>query len=54
MTGCKGLFVNASFTIQINGVPKDEGDEILAFLYKHFTQPAFHVRFQWKPNSIAF
>ena len=54
VTGCKGLFVNAVFTTQINEVPKDEGDEILAFLYKHCTQPAFQVRFQWEPNSIAF
>lgn len=53
VTGCKGLFVNAVFTTQINEVPKDEGDEILAFLYKHCTQPAFQVRFQWEPNSIA-
>lgn len=54
VTGCKCLFVNAVFTTQINEVPKDEGDEILALLYKHCTQPASQVRFQWEPNSIAF
>jgi taurine dioxygenase len=54
MTGRKALFVNASYTTRIMEVPRSESDAILAFLYRHFTNPNFHVRFRWRPNSIAF
>jgi len=54
VTRRKGLFVNAVFTTQINELPKNESDDILAFLYKHCNQPSFQVRFRWEPNSIAF
>lgn len=54
VTGRKGIFVNAVFTTHINEVPRDEGDDILAFLYRHITKPAFQVRFRWEENSVAF
>ena len=53
VTGKKGLFVNAVFTTHINEIPRDESDDILAFLYKHCTKPLFQVRFQWEQNSVA-
>ena len=54
VTGRKGIFVNAVFTTHINEIPRDESDDILAFLYKHFTKSIFQVRFRWQPNSVAF
>ena len=54
ITGRKGIFVNAVFTTHINEVPRDESDDILAFLYKHFTKSIFQTRFRWQPNSVAF
>jgi taurine dioxygenase len=54
VTGRKLLFVNSSYTTRIVEVPKDESDAILAFLYDHLKNPNFHVRFRWRPNSIAF
>ena len=54
ITGRKGIFVNAVFTTHINEIPKDESDDILAFLYKHFTKSIFQIRFRWQPNSVAF
>ena len=54
VTGRKALFVNPSYVIRIVGVPKDEGDAVLGYLYRHCTNPNFQVRFRWKPNSVAF
>jgi len=54
VTRRKSLFVNASYTTRIIDVPKPESDAILAFLYQHVTNPNFHVRFRWRPGSIAF
>jgi taurine dioxygenase len=54
VTGRKSLFVNQSYVTEIVGVPKDESDAILGYLYKHVTNPNFHVRFRWRPHSVAF
>jgi taurine dioxygenase len=54
VTGRKGLFVNGSYTTRIVGMPKAESDAILGFLYQHVTNPNFHVRFRWRPHSVAF
>ena len=54
VTGKKGIFVNPSYTTQIVGVSKDESDAILGYLYQHCANPNFHVRFRWRPHSIAF
>jgi taurine dioxygenase len=52
-TGRKGLFVNRAFTTHIDGVPRDESDAILAYLYDHMEHPNFQVRFTWQANSVA-
>jgi len=54
VTGRKGIFVNSSYTTRIVEVAKDESDAILAYLYAHCANPNFHVRFRWRPNSVAF
>ena len=52
-TGRKGIFVNSVFTTELCGVPKEEGDAILAFLYAHVARPRFQCRFRWQENSVA-
>lgn len=52
-TGRKCLFVNRSFTTHIVGVPRDESDAILGYIYDHIEHPNFQVRFRWEPNSLA-
>ena len=52
-TGRKCLFVNRSFTTHIAGIPRDESDAMLAYLYGHMEHPNFQVRFQWESNSVA-
>lgn len=53
-TGRKCLFVNRAFTTHIQGVPRDESDAILRYLYEHIEHPNFQVRFAWQPRSVAF
>jgi taurine dioxygenase len=54
VTGRKALYVNAGFTSALAGVPRDEGDAILRYLYQHMENPLFQCRFRWRANSIAF
>lgn len=52
-SGRKCLFVNRSFTTHINGVPRDESDAILGYLFDHIEHPNFQVRFTWQEKSLA-
>ena len=54
VTGRKCLFVNQSYVTHIVGVPKDESNAILGYLYNHCTNPNFQVRFRWTPKTVAF
>ena len=54
VTGRKLIFVNSSYVTHIEGLPKEESQAILGFLYDHIKNPNFQVRFRWRPNSIAF
>jgi taurine dioxygenase len=54
VTGRKALFVNSSYTLRIEGLPEAESAAVLDFLYAHCTNPNFHVRFRWRPHSVAF
>ena len=54
VTGKKALFVNRGFTTRILGIPIDESDAILRYLYEHIENPLFQCRFRWQPSSIAF
>jgi taurine dioxygenase len=52
-SGKKVLFVNSLFTTRILGLPRQESEALLGFLFKHITTPEYSCRFQWEPNSIA-
>ena len=54
VTGRKSLYVNRGFTRHIEGVPLDESDGILTYLYRHLENPIFQCRFRWRENSMAF
>ena len=54
VTGKKALYVNRRFTTRINGLPKDESDALLAYLFQHLENPLFQCRFAWQEGSIAF
>lgn len=52
-TGKQALFVNEGFTTRLIGLPRDEGDALLQFLFRHITKPEFQVRWRWQANDIA-
>ena len=54
VTGKKALYVNRGFTRHIIGIPRDESDAILGYLYSHAENPLFQCRFRWTENAIAF
>ena len=54
VTGKKALYVNRGFTRRIVGIPIDESDGILRYLYELAENPLFQCRFRWRQNSVAF
>lgn len=54
VTGKKALYVNRGFTRRIIGIPRDESDAILAYLYQLAENPLFQCRFRWTENAVAF
>ncbi|KAL6719368.1 hypothetical protein ACLMJK_003607 [Lecanora helva] len=55
VTGWKSVYFNPGFVTEIVGVPKAEGNAIMAYLNELIatTQEA-HVRFQWQKDDVAF
>jgi taurine dioxygenase len=54
VTGRKALYVNRGFTRYIVGIPRDESEGVLRYLYEHMENPLYQCRFRWRENSIAF
>jgi taurine dioxygenase len=52
ITGEKVLYANPGYSIQINELPKEESDEILAFLFEHQLQPQFRYRHRWTEGDV--
>jgi taurine dioxygenase len=52
-TGRKALFVNRGFTIDIDGMSRDESRPLRHRLYAQAEIPEVQCRFRWRPNSIA-
>ena len=50
----KALYINKGFTSHLVGIPIDESDGILSYLFEHMENPLFQCRFKWQKNSIAF
>ena len=53
-SGRKALYVNAAFTVRIDGWTDEESQPFLRYLYQHAARPEFSYRFQWREGSIAF
>ena len=53
-TGKKALFVSEHFTTGIVGLPKEEGDALLAELFAHSVKPEFVYRHAWQPHDLVF
>lgn len=51
-TGAKSLFVNPTYTRWIVGLPPDESDMLLGFLYRHTVKEQFTYRHQWAVSDL--
>ena len=52
-TGRRALFVNESFTRNIEELDERESASLLGFLFEHVRTPEFQIRYRWKPNTLA-
>jgi taurine dioxygenase len=53
VTGKKILFVNPNFTDSIKGLPRQQSDALLTFLFSLFEKPELQARLRWELNTIA-
>ena len=53
VTGEKIIYVNPEFTTRIKGLPRQQSDALLNFLYHYFLQPEYQVRLKWAVNTLA-
>src|SRR5688572_6955383 len=54
VTKRKALYVNPGFTTGIVGMPREESQPILDFLFRHSTRAEFIYRHQWRVNDLIF
>lgn len=52
-TGRQALFVNAGYTIGIEGMAQDEAADVLRQLFKHQIEPRFVYRHHWQPGMLT-
>lgn len=53
LSGRRGIYVNPTFTVRIDGWSDAESKALLDFLYEHCAQPEFCCRVQWSPGDLT-
>lgn len=53
VTGERLLFVTPGFTSRIVGYSQRQSDALLDLLFDEVSNPAYTVRFRWRPGNIA-
>ena len=53
VTGEKGLYIDPSYGIGIEGMSAEESAPLLHYLTEHLTQPAFTCRLRWEANMLV-
>ncbi len=53
-SGRKALYVNEGFTLGVEGLPLDEGRDLLDALNAHATQPQFIYAHHWRAGDLVF
>jgi taurine dioxygenase len=51
-TGRKALYVNPLMTVRIEGIPHDESEELLDFLFDHQERREFVYEHVWQPGDL--
>ena len=52
-TGRKALFINRRFTIKVDGMDPDEGENLLLDLISHAENPDFSYRHTWAKGELV-
>lgn len=52
-TGRKALFVNAVYTVRLEGMTEGESAPILNYLHDHSTRPEFTCRIRWSEDALT-
>ncbi len=52
-TGRTALFLSPGYTIGVEGMPADDAQELLMFLYKHQAKEEFIYRHRWSENMLT-
>jgi taurine dioxygenase len=52
ITGKKVLYANPGYSMRINELPKEESDEVLAFLFKHQLQEKYQYQHFWSVGDV--
>jgi taurine dioxygenase len=52
-SGRKHLFFSCNALTRLQGFNEAESDALIQFLFQHIQLPAFQLRFQWRPGTIA-
>lgn len=52
ISGREVLYANPGYSMQINELPAEESDELLAFLFEHQTQEPFRYRHFWTVGDV--
>lgn len=52
LSGRQILYANPGYSVSIEGLPKDESNALLAFLFEHQTQDRFIHTFQWTQGDV--
>lgn len=53
VTGRKLVFVNPNFTLRIRGLPRQQSDALLTYLFSLFEKPEAQARLRWDTNTVA-
>jgi len=52
-TGRKSIFAHKGMTAEIVGIPAEESNAILEYLFEHTIRPDFRYDFRWSPGDVV-
>jgi taurine dioxygenase len=52
ISGDKSLYANPGYTVSIDGMDKQESDELLDFLFQHQVRPEFQYAHRWNQGDL--
>ncbi len=52
-TGRRGLFLNPTYTVRLDGMSEAESRPLLEQIQRHTLRPEFQMRLRWRPGTVA-